>query len=170
MRENVFVRPDWLNVRQNLVPGLTYDRLIEKNYLQACKRDLIWLIWSSGLSAGLEFQWPQVQVLLWPAAGFVPGYRLWFKSSLALVRNPLLFLLSVGVLYLLSCLFYCGPEKPQRGVVKWSKLAYIKHARCKRAFQIREMKHCCNNSWSQCHSALRQRFRETLHHLTVSSV
>ena len=75
------------------------------------------LIWWSGLSAGLEFQWPQVQVLLWPAAGFVPGYRLWFKSSLALVRNPLLFLLPVGVIYLLSCLFYYGPEKPQRGVV-----------------------------------------------------
>lgn len=75
------------------------------------------LIWWSGLSAALEFQWPQLQVLLWPAAGFVPGYRLWCKSSLALVRNPLLFLLPVGVLYLLSCLFYYGPEKPQRGVV-----------------------------------------------------
>ena len=32
-----FVRPNWLHVRSSLVPGLTYDRLIEKNYLQACK-------------------------------------------------------------------------------------------------------------------------------------
>jgi len=75
------------------------------------------LIWSSGLGAGVWISVTPTSSLLWPAAGFVPGYRLWFKSSLALVRNPLFFLLTVGVLYLLSCLFYYGPEKPQRGVV-----------------------------------------------------
>ena len=36
MWEKIFVQPDWLHVRSNLVPGLTYDRFIEKNYLQAC--------------------------------------------------------------------------------------------------------------------------------------
>ena len=33
---SLFVQPDGLHVRSNLVPGLTYDRLIGKSYLQAC--------------------------------------------------------------------------------------------------------------------------------------
>ena len=33
---SLFVRPNGLHVRSNLVPGLSYDRLIGKNYLQAC--------------------------------------------------------------------------------------------------------------------------------------
>ena len=31
-----FVGPNWLHVRSNLVPRLTYDRLMEKIYLQVC--------------------------------------------------------------------------------------------------------------------------------------
>ena len=68
------------------------------------------------MGAGLEFRWPRVQVSLWPPAGFVPGYSPWFKSSPVLVQSQLVYLLPVGILYLLSCLFYYGPEKPQRGV------------------------------------------------------
>jgi len=32
---SLFVRPNGLHVRSNLVPGLTYDRLIGNSYLQA---------------------------------------------------------------------------------------------------------------------------------------
>ena len=34
-KDKRYVRPNGLHVRSNLVPGLTYDRLIGKSYLQA---------------------------------------------------------------------------------------------------------------------------------------
>ena len=33
---SLFVRPNGLHVRSNLIPGLTYGRLIGKSHLQAC--------------------------------------------------------------------------------------------------------------------------------------
>ena len=36
-KDKRYVRPNGLHVRSNLVPGLTYDRLIGKGYLQACE-------------------------------------------------------------------------------------------------------------------------------------
>ena len=38
---SLFVRPIALHVRSNLVTGLTYERLIGKNYLQACFKIVI---------------------------------------------------------------------------------------------------------------------------------
>lgn len=38
MWEKFFGQPDCLHVRSNLVPGLTYHRLVEKMYLQAWQR------------------------------------------------------------------------------------------------------------------------------------
>ena len=57
--------------------------------------------WLSGESAGLAIRRPQVQVPLWPLAGFVCG-SLEFKPSAMLVNSQLVCLWPVGFLTLLS--------------------------------------------------------------------
>ena len=47
----IFVSPNWLHVRSNLVNGLTYDRLIEKIYFHACN-ELKKMKWFSQKSNG----------------------------------------------------------------------------------------------------------------------
>ena len=76
-KDKRYVRPNGLHVRSNLVPGLTYDRLIGKSYLQACSVMGAWMslrVGAHGWVAGIASHGSVLLSRGWLITVEVPGH------------------------------------------------------------------------------------------------